>query len=356
MHPTNGELEKRAPPTEEVMVCPLCDSRQSDFLLSNIDRCYGLPGRFGLIRCLNCRLVRLSPRPRLDEIGFYYPAEEYYAYQDPGVVQNRLGLGGLRDSIRKMVLHHRFGYPLTLHRSGDIIAGFLSPAFFNQASYGLGDRFPCYVENGSALDIGCGSGGFLNLLKSNGWSVKGVDLSPDAARAAKQNFDIDVFVGNVEDAGLEHESFDYVRMNHSIEHVPDPVRTLRFAGELLKPGGKMYIETPNIGSENFRRFREYWMPLETPRHLFLFDPDTLRKAVSTAGLIVDRSLTTYKNYYRVSYDYKREADYGKRPDPNDRLPVSYYFSSFVYRMGMVIKKYSSPQDGDFLHFWVSKKA
>src|SRR5476651_1638743 len=84
MHSFIEKLETPdAPETELVETCPLCESKESEFLFWNCDRFYHLPGKFGLVQCKGCELVRLSPRPTRGAISFYYPDDEYYSYQTP---------------------------------------------------------------------------------------------------------------------------------------------------------------------------------------------------------------------------------------------------------------------------------
>lgn len=344
-----------APPTEEVRSCPLCNSQDSKFLFWNFDRFYRLPGKFGLAECSECGLVRLSPRPVIEQIGFYYPKEDYYSYQTPGSIRDRGVLTTLRSAIRQAVLHSEFGYPTPSER---LIPSTFEPIvarlFYNQGSYSLGRRLPRFVAGGRALDIGCGSGAFLNILKLNGWLVAGVDLSEDAAISAKDSFDIDVFVGSLEDAAFDRESFDYVHMSHSIEHLPNPIRTLETINSLLKPGGKLYIETPNIKSRNFERMKQYWMPLETPRHLFLFSPESLRAAVENAGLIVDKQLTTYKNFNHLSYRYQRDEAVGELLDRAQRPPFADILRGAADSLRFGVQRLYNDTRGDFLHFWATK--
>jgi 2-polyprenyl-3-methyl-5-hydroxy-6-metoxy-1,4-benzoquinol methylase len=343
---------KKSPETETVDFCPLCNSAEADLLFWNVDRYHHLPGKFGLVKCQNCFFIRLSPRPVIDQIGFYYPAEKYYSYQNPQKLQNRGRLNAAREAIRESVLS-TLGYPASPSRGlFKLLHPILSRLFFLSGTYGYGVRFPHFVENGRALDIGCGQGAFLNLLKINGWSVAGVDLSEAAAETAKRNFDIDVFVGDLEDAAFTPQSFDYIRMNHSIEHLPDPVRTLRAAALLLKPDGKMYIETPNSEAYGLKKMGEFWMPLETPRHLFLFCPGTLKTVLQMVGLRAEKITTTRQNMYPWYDTYQVEEKLGKPIDaPRPRTRLLSLPRSFVYNTGARLAQVFSENSGDFLHCW-----
>ena len=79
------------------------------------------------------------------------------------------------------------------------------------------------------------------------------------------------------------EQFDVITLCHVIEHVYDPVKVLKACFTLLKPGGVLWLETPNIDSYSYARFQQHWRGLETPRHLVLFNRQALRQAMISAG-------------------------------------------------------------------------
>jgi len=142
------------------------------------------------------------------------------------------------------------------------------------------------------LDLGCGDGRFLALMRDAGWDVTGIDPDPTAARRAQENFGIPVIVGSLEDAGFPNESFDAVTLSHVIEHVHDPVALLSECRRVLKPEGRAVIVTPNIRSLGHRKFGGVWRGLEPPRHLYLFSSETLRICCDRAGLRVQTLRTS----------------------------------------------------------------
>ena len=77
--------------------------------------------------------------------------------------------------------------------------------------------------------------------------------------------------------------FDVITLNHVIEHVHEPIKVLKLCHELLKPGGQLWLETPNIDSFGYARFKKNWRGLETPRHLILFNRSSLTQAFISAG-------------------------------------------------------------------------
>ncbi len=294
--------------TETVENFPLCSHSKQKFLFWTYDRLYRLPGKFGEFICEQCNLIRLSPRPTVDTIGFYYP-EDYGAYRKPTVLMHSVATtyrDRLRDSVRNTVLSSQ-GYDTgKLSRWQKLFRPLLTKLFHKGATYGYGDLFPSYITGGKALEVGCGNGTFLNILKRYGWNVVGVDLSPHAAQAAKELFDIDVFTGQLEDAPFPENSFDYIHLSHVVEHFYDPLEAMKKVRTLLKPGGTVYIEVPNAEGIGAQMSKEYWYGWDAPRHLFMFTPETLKNTVNEAGLSITKLRTRVWDSFPWADTYIRE--------------------------------------------------
>jgi 2-polyprenyl-3-methyl-5-hydroxy-6-metoxy-1,4-benzoquinol methylase len=139
------------------------------------------------------------------------------------------------------------------------------------------------AANGKLLDVGCGSGRFLALLRRAGWQVSGIEPDPLAAAAARERYGIEVLAGSIEAAGLPAHSFDAVVLSHVVEHVSDPAALLAACRRLLRPGGRLALSTPNAESRGHRRFGAAWLHLDVPRHLFLFSAPALAALLERAG-------------------------------------------------------------------------
>ena len=230
-------------------VCDLCRSdRHAEPVLEAADYEYGVAGGFTLSRCRACDFYYQTPRPARDVIPSYYPPT-YAVYGD------------------------------------DPVVGWLFRATFwldaRRVSRLIGPR-------GRVLDVGCGAGGALSALSRAGdWEVFGLELDAEAAREANRR-GFKVQQGDLVDSDFEPGSFDLIRMGHVIEHVRDPRATLRRAWELLRPGGILFGETPNIDCWDFRIFGRYWGALHFPRHIALFSPETIRRACEQTGFVETR--------------------------------------------------------------------
>lgn len=344
------------PETELVDQCPLCGSREFTFRFWTFDRLYRLPGKFGMITCDGCGLYRLSPRPTPASIGMYYP-EDYGAYVTPKSTNGQNGgNGGLKEGVRKSVLA-ALGYNVgRLSFWQKLFQPVFVRRFYSEATYSYGDRFPRFVPNGRALEVGCGNCTYLSFLKRNGWSVTGVDMSAQAALKAKEAFDIDVIVGQLQDASLESESFDYVHLSHVVEHFFDPLETMRTIARLLKPNGIAYIEVPNGKGLGAEMSGEYWYGWDPPRHLFTFAPDTCRLLMKNAGLSVTKIRTGLTNTFDWEIAYRNEEAAGKvlsRPPELNAEEKAKTEQKAREEKALFVGR---PHDGDYIACWVQKPA
>lgn len=151
---------------------------------------------------------------------------------------------------------------------------------------GLADyRIVLGLHGGHALDVGCGAGLLMEVVRRDGWSVSGVEPFATAASiAASRGFH--VMVSRAEQLELEHDSYDLIIMHHSLEHVTNPNATLSACVKGLKPTGFLIIAVPNWDSPGRRFFGEAWPPLDVPRHTMHFTPDSLRQLLGQNHLTV----------------------------------------------------------------------
>ena len=227
---------------EIARACPACGCAGGPTLLAGRDRLVPGVGRFEVIRCPGCRLA--FTHPRAIDFAAHYPATSYHAYLQA------------RDS--------RF------HR--------LRLWLITRSSYGPIARRP----PGRLLDVGCGSGDLALAFRRQGWAVSGIEPSREAAAIA-HGHGIDVHCGTLDDAPWPDGTFDAVVMNHSLEHVGDPLAALRATRRLLAPGGALGVAVPNFRGWQRRVFGSAWFQLDLPRHLQHFEARTLSELARQAG-------------------------------------------------------------------------
>jgi len=239
--------------------CTLCRSGESYILFLARDRMFDLPGVFTLKQCQRCQLVFISPQPKLSNLKIHYPSAAYYSYG----VSKKKGLFGL---IREYLVKYYY--------KPNILSSVFARLIQNVPA------MPTWGRSRKFLDLGCGSGETMLLLKKLGWEVYGLDINKNAIKYAKARGLTDARYGTYKDISNYRDGFfDAIRLYHVIEHLDDPRFCLKLIKKKLKNGGELIIGTPNIESFASRLFGRYWYNLDAPRHLFLFSPQTLRRMV-----------------------------------------------------------------------------
>jgi SAM-dependent methyltransferase len=222
-------------------------------------------GRFSIVRCAECGLVRTEPQP--DDLGPFYPSDRYPSFGAPEAT-----------ALTRAVVRRAYGLPYA--------GGRLFRLAVRLAASRFGGVPP--APPGDLLDVGCGSGAFLLALEDAGWRCSGVDIDPDAVEAAQQAGLERVRQGDLLEAGYPHSSMDVVRFWHSLEHLRSPRAALAEARLILRPAGKLVVGVPNFGSLLSKALRSHWFPLEVPRHLWHFDRAHLRTLALETGFEVQR--------------------------------------------------------------------
>jgi 2-polyprenyl-3-methyl-5-hydroxy-6-metoxy-1,4-benzoquinol methylase len=141
-----------------------------------------------------------------------------------------------------------------------------------------------YKKGGSLLDIGTNIGTMLKVAKDAGWDVRGVEFNRTAAAFGSRHFDVPIEIRDFMKTSYPAESFDVVTMNDLIEHVPDPVAAMREVNRILKPGGIVFMKTPNIGALMARITRGKWLHFKPNEHLTYFSPKTIATLLEKTGL------------------------------------------------------------------------
>jgi SAM-dependent methyltransferase len=248
---------------------------------------------FKMVRCENCGLIYLSPRPAPDEISEYY-ADNYACYRPSIANETFLPMKWARlvkyQQRRKMVEK--------------------------------------YVgQKGRVLDVGCATGLFLNEMQSAGWQSYGVEPIAYAAEYARQNFNLDVFNGFLKDAPFPAGSFDAITFWDVLEHTFSPTKEIRMAANLLKPGGVLAINIPNWNSLDRHLFGAYWIGLDPPRHLYVFDHAVLNSMLQASGFEVLEWTCFFPAYFATL----SSIEICLRANPN---PFSKAILKFLYFPGV----------------------
>ena len=234
------------------VACAVCGSRDAEVHAEGYDYEYATASnRFAFCRCRSCGHLYLNPRPKTEDLGVIYPSTAYYAFAE--------------------------------NQAGNPVVGYFRKIW---ESAKVGD-FRKIVGSGKKkiLDVGCGEGRFLSLLKEYGdsaWELVGLDLDEQAGeRCRKRGFRCEV--SRIEDFSPP-DKFDAIIMFQLIEHVDDPRAVIKKMRTLLNPGGFLILETPNPAGLDYKLFKKtYWGHYHFPRHWHLFTPEKAERLVVESG-------------------------------------------------------------------------
>lgn len=265
---------------EDVKSCPVCGSGERELMYEGLtDRVFFCAqGEWTMYRCTSCDSGYLDPRPTPETIGLAY--RTYYTHKDSGTPSTTGWISRARRVLANGYRNTRFGTrDIPALRLGYLI-GLCFPGLRGILDATM-RNIPPLKPGARLLDIGCGNGEFLSRARDMGWNVYGIDTDPKAVDAARSR-NLEVALGTV-DSLQEKESFDLIILSHVIEHVHDPLSILRSCFNLLKYGGYLWLATPNINSNGSMEFGASWRGLEVPRHLILFNHNSLRSTLEYAG-------------------------------------------------------------------------
>lgn len=238
----------------EDVACYLCGSNQAVPFIAGEDDLTGKPGRFSFVGCSRCGLVYQQPRLALRHIKRWYD-DEYIAHR------KKTDWGWLTPLYRR-----------AMERLDGAKAGIVS-------------RYVTLQPGTEVLDVGCGAATFLlQLQAASGVRATGVDFKDLSALPGFERFEF--HCGLFYDQSFAGRRFELITMWHFLEHDYDPLRSLRYARDLLAADGRLVIEVPRLDSVTFRLYRDRWPGLQAPQHTALYTRASLLATIEAAGLAV----------------------------------------------------------------------
>jgi 2-polyprenyl-3-methyl-5-hydroxy-6-metoxy-1,4-benzoquinol methylase len=285
--------------------CPGCGAARS--------RAAGTKNGFELRRCRSCGTFFTARLPAAEE------SKDYADYYNAANLQER---------------------PLVRARLAEVVAA-LDP-------YRRANRW---------LDVGCGAGTLMRAAADAGWQVEGTEVSEGAAGAVRAAR-FDVHVGDLSAIDLPTAGFDVVSLVEVLEHVPDPDALLARVAELVRPGGAVYVTTPNGRGISGRALRERWSVVAPPEHLQLFSVPGLRSLLSRSGFEATKAQAHGVNPHELLAGLRRgDFSAGQRGETSRQLNQSLAGS----RRGRVVKQIvnsvlSATRTGDGLKLVAERRA
>lgn len=246
--------------------CPVCRSAEIAPVLEASD--HTVSGEvFAIWECRNCGLRFTQDVPDAGAIGKYYQSEDYISHSETrkGII-NRL-----YHQVRRRALHQKLGW---INRYAQ-------------------------QQPGTLLDIGCGTGAFLQTMQQAGWKATGTEPDEQARENARRLHGVEPLPS----AALFHlppHSFDVITMWHVLEHVHELHEYIAQIRSLLTPEGTVLIALPNYRSLDAQHYASSWAAYDVPRHLYHFSPKALSSLAAQHQLKMVRQIAMPFDSFYIS--------------------------------------------------------
>ncbi len=244
--------------------CPVCDSSKFTKFLDSKDF-FLTSEEFKIDICTNCGFKFTNPRPDKKALSKYYESIDYISHSN----------------INKGIINklYRFVRQFTIKNKIRLITKF--------------------VNEGNVLDIGCGSGEFLNELKKQNWNVTGIEPNESVRKFAAENYGINALEES-DLNNLEKNSFDVITLWHVLEHVFDIEERILQIKKILSKNGILIVALPNPDSLDAKIYGKYWAAYDLPRHLYHFNKATVERLFNKYGFSIIKLKPMFFDSFYVS--------------------------------------------------------
>ncbi|MEM6524351.1 MAG: class I SAM-dependent methyltransferase [Bacteroidota bacterium] len=248
---------------ERLDQCPICEG--SDIQNDQIITDHSVSKEeFALSKCQTCGFLFTNPRPTEDNLSKYYRSLEYISHQNK--------TNTLVNKVYSIVRKYTLKWKLRLVSR--------------------------YISKGKILDIGCGTGHFLQVMQNAGWKTYGVEPDDTARNTATQMVGKDFIHNSL--YSLPSEKFDVVTLWHVLEHVSELDSQFKIIKQHLAPSGRLLVAVPNHRSFDAQHYQQFWAGYDVPRHLYHFDRNTMQVISKKVGLKIVDILPMKLDAYYVS--------------------------------------------------------
>lgn len=247
--------------------CPICNSNHFKPYLKCIDNTVSRE-TFSMVQCTSCSFIITNPRPADSDLGKYYQSSAYISHSDT------------KEGLINKLYHFVRNY--TLKQKVKLI-----------------NKHDHFGANKKVMDIGCGSGHFLNALKQNSINSFGLEPDEQTRQAAIKNFNLDIF-SSEQLFSLNPESVSTVTMFHVLEHVANLNEYFKAIHNVLKPKGTFVVAVPNYQSSDAQHYKQNWAAYDVPRHLNHFSAETITQLASNNNFKLIKILPMHFDGFYVS--------------------------------------------------------
>lgn len=221
---------------------------------------------FQLIENKTYGFLETTPQPKEENLSGYYKTEDYISHTD-----------SKRNLLEKV---YHVVRSISLKRKLKLIDSFSS-------------------QEKTLLDIGCGTGDFLQVAQKNNWLVSGIEPNQEARQIANTKTNNAVYK-TAQLQEFKKHSFDVISLWHVLEHLPNLENQVSVFKNLLKENGTIIIAVPNYKSYDAKHYKDFWAALDVPRHLWHFNQESIASLFAKENMKVVKTLPMKFDAYYVS--------------------------------------------------------
>ncbi len=266
----------------QTKACYVCGNHQGNRLRYPREMMFGTEEKFEYLECDYCACLQITDTPT--DLGRYY-AGDYYSYKVPKEKNYPPWLLKLRKKRTRALLGER-----------DAVGSLMARLSKHRAEhFDWLSRAGVRLDS-AILDVGCGSGSLLRQMQRDGFSdLLGVD--PFLEHDTDYGYGLKILKRRIGDLDRR---FDFIMLNHSFEHMPDPRQVLLELRTILSNSGTLLLRVPVADSYARRKYGIHWVAWDAPRHLFLHTVRSMHLLAQQTGFdVID-----------VTYDSSRLQFYG----------------------------------------------
>lgn len=242
-------------------VCRICGNQENNISWRLTELLFCTGESFDYFECAACGCLQIKTIP--DALANYYP-QEYFAFKR----YDKLARPSLRGVFDRARVRHALDRPN--------LTGVIAQYFAKPLDYVTWASLAGVKPRARVLDVGCGGGKVLLRMRLGGFeSCQGVD--PFIPETLHYRNGVVVHKCTLEELKNRGELFGLIMLHHSLEHMPDQLQAMRGVEGLLSEGGAVVIRVPVASSYAWEHYREHWVSLDPPRHLYLHTHQSMHK-------------------------------------------------------------------------------
>ena len=312
-----------------IFKCNICDNINNNITYIAKEMMFGYREEFEYVKCSRCGCLQIVEIPH--NLEKYY--SDYYSFSS------------FSKSTRQRIMSFAYSIPIVVWLGKFFIeklAFRYNKIYSSSPLYWFKNKY-CDFDS-KILDVGCGNGLLLNILKNYGFKhLMGVDLFLEK----DLNYDNKIFIKKG-DVFCINEMFDFIMLHHSFEHMPEPLKILSKLTTLIKETGTILIRIPVVDCYAWRKYGVNWSSLDAPRHLFLHTVKSISILSEKCDLIIDKIVYDSSDMQLIYSDkYIRNISMSESINIHTKHEIKFYKKK--------ARELNIMRDGEYACFFLKKR-